>query len=201
MPGRDAISLWMGTGAAAVILSIASIGGKLPVLPIFARGWVVLPFTGLFALLAWIEGNPQRAVSLLTKSWLSAVAVVLLMACTPLERLLAGMEKMGVPPLLVSVVQFVWRYLHVAFAQLGRMQIARAARGGEHRFVFATSTVAVLFSASAARAERVHRAMLSRGGETHFPLLDPLRMSGTDYALLVAALLSAMLVAVSGGLR
>lgn len=201
MPARDSASLELGAAAAVAILSVATTSARLPVLSILARGWVVLPFTGLFALLAWVEGNPQRAVSLLAKSWLSAVAVVLLMATTPLERLFAGLQKMGVPPLLVSVVQFVWRYLHVAFEQLGRMQVARAARGGEHRFVFATSTVAVLFASSAARAERVHRALLSRGGEAHFPLLDPLRMHRTDYALLAAALLAAMLLVVSGGFR
>jgi cobalt/nickel transport system permease protein len=201
MPVRDATSMWLGAAAAIAILCVAAISARLPVFSILARGGVVLPFTGLFALLAWVEGNPQRAISLLAKSWLSAVAVVLLMAATPLERLFAGLEKMGVPPLLVSVVQFVWRYLHVAFAQLGRMQIARAARGGEHRFAFATSTVAVLFASSAARAERVHWALLSRGGEAHFPLLDGLRMRWTDYALLASALVAAILLVISGGLR
>ena len=201
MPARDATSLCLGSAAGVAVLAVAAISARLPVLSILARGWVVLPFTGLFALLAWVEGNPQRALSLLAKSWLSAVAVVLLMATTPLERLFAGLERMGVPPLLVAVVQFVWRYLHVAVEQLGRMQVARAARGGERRFVFATSTVAVLFAASAARAERVHWALLSRGGEAHFPLLDPLKMRGIDYALLAAALLAAVLLVVSGGFR
>lgn len=201
MPARDTRSLCLGAATAAAILSVATISSGLPVLSILARGWVVLPFTGLFALLAWMEGNPQRAASLLAKSWLSAVAVVLLMATTPLERLFAGLQRMGVPPLLVAVVRFVWRYLRVAFEQLGRMQVASAARGGEHRFVFATSTVAVLFASSAARAERVHRALLSRGGEAHFPLLEPLSMRGMDYALLAVALLAALLLVVSGGFR
>jgi cobalt/nickel transport system permease protein len=201
MPARDTASLCLGVLAAFAILATAAISARLPVLSILARGWVVLPFTGLFALLAWIGGNPHRALSLLAKSWLSAVAVVLLMATTPLERLFASLEKMGLPPLLVSVVQFVWRYLHVAFAQLDRMQVARAARGGERRFVFATSTVAVLFASSAARAERVHWALLSRGGESHFPLLEPLKMCWVDYGLLAAALLAAILLFVSGGFR
>ncbi len=201
MPARGTLSLCLGVLAATAILAAGAIVARLPVFSILARGWVVLPFTGVFALLAWVEGNPHRAVSLLSKSWLSAVAVVLLMASTPLERLLAGLEKLGVPPLLVSVVQFVWRYLHVSIAQLDRMRIARAARGGERKFVFATSTVAVLFASSAARAERVHWALLSRGGESHFPLLDPLRIDRLDYALLASALLAAALLVVSGGLR
>jgi len=201
MPARSFGGIGAGVAAAVAVLAVACVAARLPVLSILARGWVVLPFTGLFALLAWVEGSPLRAVSLLTKSWLSAAAVVLLMAATPLERLFAGLERMGVPPLLVSVVQFVWRYLHVAFAQLGRMQIARAARGGEHRFVFATSTVAVLFASSAARAERVHWALLARGGEAHFPVLDALKMHWRDYVLLGLAVLAAALLVVSGGLR
>jgi cobalt/nickel transport system permease protein len=201
MPAREPARLGLGICVACAILTAAAIGARLPVLAVLARGWVVLPFTGLFALLAWIGGDPHRAISLLAKSWLSAVAVVLLMASTPLERLFAGLEKMGLPVLLVSVVQFVWRYLQVAFAQLDRVQIARAARGGERRFAFATSTVAVLFASSAARAERVHWALLSRGGESHFPLLYPLGWSWGDAALLGAALASAALLVVSGGLR
>jgi len=201
MPARDDLGLGLDVLAAVAILGAAAVSARLPVLAILARGWVVLPFTGLFALLAWLEGNPHRALSRLAKSWLSAVVVVVLMAATPLERLLAGLERLGVPPLLASVVQFVWRYLHVSFEQLGRMRVARAARGGEHRFIFAASTVAVLFASSAARAERVHWAILSRGGESHFPLLTPLRTSWADYVLLATALAAAALLLVSGGLR
>lgn len=198
-PAREFSGLLLASAAGASILFIASAGAGLPPLSILARGWVVLPFTGLFALLAWFEGDPHRAASLLVKSWLSAVTVVLLMAATPLERLLAGMQSLGVPPLLASVVQFVWRYLHVAFDQLRRMQVARLARGGERRFVFAVATVAVLFASSAARAERVHRALLARGGEARFLLLQPLNTRPADFGLLAGALLSALLVMASGG--
>lgn len=197
-PTRDSMGLLLASAAGVSILFIASVNAGLPPLSILARGWVVLPFTGLFALLAWIGGDPHRAATLLVKSWLSAVTVVLLMAATPLERLLAGMQSLGVPPLLASVVQFVWRYLHVALGQLRRMQVARLARGGERRFVFAAATVAVLFASSAARAERVHRALLARGGEARFLLLEPLKTRPADLGLLGGALLSALLLMASG---
>jgi len=198
-PTRSFTSLLLASAVGLAILFMAAVEAGLPPLSILARGWVVLPFTGVFALLAWLEGNPHRAATLLAKSWLSAVTVVVLMATTPLDRLLAGMQSLGVPPLLASVVQFVWRYLHVALDQLRRMQVARLARGGERRFVFAAATVAVLFASSAARAERVHRALLARGGEAHFLLLEPLRMRPADWCLLGGALGSALLLTASGG--
>jgi len=154
-PTRSFTGLLLASAVGLAILFMAAVEAGLPPLSILARGWVVLPFTGVFALLAWLEGNPHRAATLLAKSWLSAVTVVVLMATTPLDRLLAGMQSLGVPPLLASVVQFVWRYLHVALDQLRRMQVARLARGGERRFVFAAATVAVLFASSAARAEPI----------------------------------------------
>ena len=198
-PTRSFTGLLLASAVGLAILFMAAVEAGLPPLSILARGWVVLPFTGVFALLAWLEGNPHRAATLLAKSWLSAVTVVVLMATTPLDRLLAGMQSLGVPPLLASVVQFVWRYLHVALDQLRRMQVARLARGGERRFVLAAATVAVLFASSAARAERVHRALLARGGEAHFRLLEPLRMRPADWCLLGGALGSALLLTASGG--
>lgn len=197
-PARGFTGLLLASAVGLSILFMTSVYAGLPPLSILARGWVVLPFTGVFALLAWLEGNPHRAATLLAKPWLSAVTVVLLMATTPLERLLAGMRSLGVPPLLASVVQFVWRYLHVAFDQLRRMQVARLARGGERRFVFAAATVAVLFASSSARAERVHRALLARSGEARFLLLDPLKMRSADLWLLGGALCSALLLTASG---
>jgi len=198
-PARGYTGLALISAVGLSILFLAAAAAGLPPLSILLRGWVVLPFTGVFALLAWLEGNPQRAATLLAKSWLSAAAVVLLMATTPLERLLAGMQALGIPPLLGAVAQFVWRYLHVALDQLHRMQVARLARGGERRFAFAAATVAVLFASSSARAERVHRALLARGGEARFLLLDPLRLKLADAWLLAASLASALVLAASGG--
>jgi cobalt/nickel transport system permease protein len=176
-----------------------ALAARLPLLAILARGAVVLPFTGWFALLAWFQGQPERAAALIAKAWVSAVFAVLLAALTPMERLLAGLEALGAPPLMVSVVQFVWRYLRVAIDQLRRMQIARLVRGGERRFAFATSTVAVLFASSATRAERIHRAWLARGGEARFPLLDPPRWVRADSAFAGLALAAAAVVGLCGG--
>ena len=197
-PAQSYVGLLAAAAICIAVLFLTSISAGLPPLSILMRGGVVLPFTGLFALLAWLEGNPHRAAALLVKSWLSAATVVTLMATTPLERLLAGLQSLGVPPLLASVVQFVWRYLQVAFDQLRRMQVARLARGGERRFGFATATVAVLFASSSARADRVHRALLARGAEARFLLLEPLRLRPADYGLLAASVCLATLVAASG---
>ncbi|MGC4051542.1 MAG: energy-coupling factor transporter transmembrane component T [Paludibaculum sp.] len=146
--------------ALALILILAA---RLPLLPLAIRAAVVLPFTLVFAgFTAWM-GDTPRAVALLWKSYLSALWVCLLMASTPLERLLEAAARLGVPRLLVDVMHFTWRYIAVISAQAWRMRTAALARGGEKSFQVSAASLAVLFASSYTRAERIHRAMLSRG--------------------------------------
>jgi cobalt/nickel transport system permease protein len=163
------LALLIATGTWHLAWTLASLAlvlilaARLPVFPITARAAVVLPFTIVFAgFTAWM-GDTPRAVALLWKSYLSALWVCLLMASTPLERLLEAAAGLGVPRLLVDVMHFTWRYIAVISAQAWRMRTAALARGGEKSFQVSAASLAVLFASSYARAERIHRAMLSRG--------------------------------------
>jgi cobalt/nickel transport system permease protein len=155
------------------------VSARLPLVRVLARAAVVLLFTAVLALSAWLGGDPFRAFALVVKSYLSALAVLLVVATTPMPDLLRGLETSGVPRFLLMVTQFLYRYLFVISEEAQHMRVAAAARGGS-RFVSAAGTLAGLFTRSYARAEDIHRAMLARGFTGHFRALHTLRFRTSD---------------------
>jgi cobalt/nickel transport system permease protein len=141
----------------AAILLLALIYSKLPPLALLKRAALVLPFAALLAL-----ADPARAATLLTKTYLSALAALLFAATTPLPAWTAALRHIGVPATLVSTIEFVYRYLFVLAEEARSIATAARARGG-FRFTAAAGAIAVLFARSWHRAESVHRAMLARG--------------------------------------
>jgi cobalt/nickel transport system permease protein len=147
---------------AAAILLIATNASRLPISGVLKRAALVLPFSALLALVAWLSGDATRALTLLTKSYLSALAALLFAATTPLPAWTAALHSWHIPATLISIIQFVHRYLFVIAEETQTMLTAARARGG-FRFSAATGALAVLFARSWRRAESVHRAMLARG--------------------------------------
>lgn len=185
-PVRPASSAaYLGLLAAAALLA------RLPLTGVLARAAIVLPFSGTFALLSYLLGDPERAVSVLVKSYISAFAVLVLVGTTPLPRLLHGLERMGAPRMLVEVLQFLYRYLFVISEQAQHMRLAAACRGGtagpRARFQAAAGALATLFGKSYARAEGIHRAMLARGFRHHVELVQELSFTPRDAAFLLLA--------------
>ncbi|MGH9722724.1 MAG: energy-coupling factor transporter transmembrane component T family protein [Bryobacteraceae bacterium] len=187
-----------------ILLLTAAALARIPVLGALARAAVVLPFCFAFAAISLLAGQPDRAALLLEKSYLSALAVLLLVATTPLPQLLRGLESLGLPRFLLMVAQFVYRYLFVIVEQARQMGLAMACRGGlgssESRFRAAAGALAVLFARSYERATRIHRSMLARGFEGHFPLLANPRIKGADAAFLAAALGLPLALRLSAGM-
>jgi cobalt/nickel transport system permease protein len=173
------------------MLLAAVAGARLPMLGAVRRATVVLPFSLTFAGLCWISGEPRRAALLVEKSYLSALAALLLVATTPLPQLLRGLDNLGVPGFLLMVAQFLYRYLFVITEQAHRMRLAGLCRGGftggGRGFRAAAGALGVLFARSYERAESIHRAMVSRGFQGHFQLLSTPRFRLADAAFLCVA--------------
>jgi cobalt/nickel transport system permease protein len=129
------------------------------------------------------------------KSYVSAFAVLIVVATTPLPDLLRGLETMGAPRFLLMVAQFLYRYLFVISEEGQHMRKAAASRGASaagslsraSRFKAAAAALAVLFARSYGRAESIHRAMLSRGFPGHFHILRTLQFRRSDAAFLLLA--------------
>lgn len=154
---------WPGAWQLFPLPIVLLLAARLPLSGVLGRAALVLPFTLTFALLTWWAGDPQRALLLLWRSYLSALWAALLMATTPLEDVLAAARRFGAPRLLIDVMHFTWRYLGVVSEQAARMRTAALARGADRSFEVSATSLAVLFASSYARAGRIHRALAARG--------------------------------------
>ncbi|MBM3786576.1 MAG: hypothetical protein FJW30_19635 [Acidobacteria bacterium] len=186
----------LGVLAAGLLLALALPG--VPGLDVLRRAAAILPFPLTFGLISyWVSGSPRLAATLVARSYLSAVAVVLLMATTPMAEILRALRALGVPAVMVLVLQALVRYLRVVIDQAMRMRRAALARGGaartfaQRRWTWrrAGGALAVLFGRSYTRAEHVHQAMLARGFQGETLALFPLRWRTKDSLLVVSSLL------------
>jgi cobalt/nickel transport system permease protein len=165
--------------AYAVLLASAAIASRLPLGGLLSRAAFVLPFTGTFALMTWWAGNPDRALALVEKSFLSGFAALLLIGTSPLTKLVAGLDSLGAPRALLLVIQFLYRYLFVISEEAQHMRMAASSRMGSTRQI-AAGTVGVLFARSSERAEGIYQAMLARGFQGHYPMAAPPKIMPRD---------------------
>jgi len=176
-----------------LLVAIATAG--LPVVGLFGRAALVLPFTVTFAAIALVSGETNRAVALLEKSYLSALAIATVAGVTPMPAILNAAEAFGAPRILITVTQFLYRYLFVLVEKGHRMKLAAECRGG-FRWQAAGGAVAVLFGSGYQTAEGVHQAMLARGFEgkvpslrrTHWRAADTMLVVGLSLALIAGRL-------------
>ncbi len=184
----------------AALLAAGTLIAGLPLGRLLLRAMVILPFSLTFGVISWLAGDQQRAVALVEKSYLSTVAVLLLVGTTPLPRLLSGLEALGTPRLLVLVAQFLYRYLFVISEQAQHLRLAASCREGNARrhrlgkFRAAAGALAVLFARSYYRAEGIHQAMLARAFSGRFVSLRPLRFRTAD-GLFTAAIAAVLILA------
>jgi cobalt/nickel transport system permease protein len=177
-------------GAYAAMLAAVAALARVPVTTVLRRMVVEVPFVVFAVLLPFLAQGPRVEVlglslsedgllggwNILAKGTLGVVASILLAATTSPRALLAGLQRLRVPPLLVEITSFMVRYADVVTAEMRRMRVARESRGFQarhlgHLRVLARSAGA-LFVRSYERGERVHLAMLSRGYTGVMPALE-----------------------------
>ena len=121
----------------------------------------------------WDRG---RRFEILVKNSLALATMLVLAGTTPFPKLLTGLRRLGVPPVLVATLQFMYRYLFVLLDELDRMATARRARTFRRRGTLSWSLlgglIGILFFRTFKRAERVHAAMIARGWSGAIRTLD-----------------------------
>jgi cobalt/nickel transport system permease protein len=205
-------ALWVFALDALALLVVARVAG-VRYRFLFARMLVVLPFV-LFALALPFVASGERTevlgvsvaveglwgmVTILSRSLLGVAASVLLAATTEVPRILRGLERLRVPPVLTQIAAFMLRYLEVITGELGRMRRAMTARGYDPRWLWQAKPIAAsagaLFIRSYERGERVHAAMLARGWDGTMPDLVADRATAADWGR--AAILPAFALALA----
>ncbi len=154
---------------------------------------VTMPW-GTFA----VGGGWLIAASLAIKFTFGLSALVALSATTRFADLLVGMQRLGLPRLLVMQLAFLYRYLFVLIDQAQRVLRARSARLGSAapagaRLRASGGMVGSLFVRTLASAERIHAAMQARGYDGQIRTLRRLRFGAADGALLVGGTAYALL--------
>ncbi len=170
---------------------------RLPWLRILRSSLVVIPFVGFFALIIYLSGDLPRAAIILSKSYLSALAVIVCVASTPLPQLVQAARWLHIPVFLVDITQLIYRYLFVLSGEFQVMRIAFSARGGQtgpRAFQSATGMVALLFGRAYERAGAVHSAMLSRGFSGLMPAAPQRQLQRWDLVFGFLGLLLVVLV-------
>jgi len=188
--------------AYVALLIAAAAASRVPIAGLARRAALVLPFSATFALLTWWSGDPRRALAIAEKSFLSGFAALLLIATTPLAQLLAALEWLRVPKLLILVTQFVYRYLFVISEQAQHMRLAAQSRLGSagqrtRRFEAAAGAIGVLFIRSWERAGGIYRAMLARGFTGSFSAAVRPHLHAADFGFLVGAIAACLAIRLS----
>jgi cobalt/nickel transport system permease protein len=167
-------------GFLALLLGVVSVS-RVPATYLVKRMVVEVPFVIFALLMPFIATGPRvdvlglgvsesglvSAWALLVKGTLGVLASLILAATTEPRHLLAGLERLRLPALLVQIMGFMIRYLDVVTDEMHRMKVARVSRGFTARNVrhwpVLARSAGALFIRSYERGERVHLAMLSRG--------------------------------------
>jgi cobalt/nickel transport system permease protein len=195
MAGSGPRAGWWNVADVFLLLS-GILAAKLPVFRVLKQAAAVLPLAFCLALSSWLAGDPARAGAYVAKSYLSALAVLILLGTTPMPRLVRALQALRTPPFLLMVAQSIYRYLFVISEEAQRMRMAALSRGSGFAlglgWRIAARSVAVLFTRSYARAGRIHQAMLARGWTGNdsgapFPPLGS-RLSWSEGAFAAAAL-------------
>lgn len=157
---------YMATYAVVVVLVAAA--SRIPPGFLMRRTLLLEPFVLGVALLAWFQPNGRQIFAgVIIKSTLCLITTILLANTTPFGDMLRVMRRLRVPPLLVTTLALMNRYIYVLADEASRMQRARSARTFSSRpaglWKSMASVIGILFVRASERAERIHAAMCARG--------------------------------------
>lgn len=205
---------WLTFGLYFVIITALILLSKVPLLYILKRSLLIIPFVLLVAVFIpfFKEGEVAFSVnigvwylsvsnnglqllwSILIKSWLSILSLVLLTSTTSFTSLLKGLERLGMPQVMVMLLSFMYRYIFLLTDEMMRMKQARDSRGFGGKRIQQISTVGhmigTLFIRSYERGERVYAAIVSRGFNGQSCMLDRLHFNRLDAIFITGAILT-----------
>lgn len=132
--------------------------------------------------------EPQRlqfAGLLSLKGLISITVMIMLLGTQPVGRYFAGLARLGLPPVLTSVLFLAYRYFFLLGAQLTNTRRAAAARAfqpGTDKASFKVygEMAGGLFVKAVDRSEKVSRALAARGFAGKIPTGGPDPVTGAD---------------------
>lgn len=121
-----------------------------------------------------MDGNSLAYGANLILRALAAVSCMYFIALTtPLNDIVYAMRRLKVPPLLISLMVLIYRYIFVLLNEVQRMQIAQSSRLGyvdlKTSLKSTGDLLAALFLRTYLRCNNIYAALESRGYSGEFP--------------------------------
>lgn len=180
--------------------------GEIPYQSVLSRLLIALPFS-FFAGLSnpfldrnialFIFGIPVSwgilsFFSILLKTALTVMAVLILIASTSMDKIAHEMIRIRVPRIFVMQLMLTYRYLSLLITEANNMMTAyhlRSKRQKGIQLIHAGTFLGQLLLRSFERAEKVYQAMKCRGynGDYHFARSDRMRSSDYIYCILLCS--------------
>jgi len=182
--------------ALAYVLAILAISG-VPARHLAGQFVLAIPFALMGALSVYLSAGPESAAAMFLRISTCVLAILLLSSTTPFFDMLKGLQRLWVPRIFVNLMLFTYRYLFVISDEMGRMSVARKARGASRgrslldraAMKNISSTAGMVLVRAHDRGLRMHDALRSRGFDGKIRTLSKYRV-GASELLFVAAVLA-----------
>jgi len=175
------ISQWPLEGCLACVVFMGLSVAKIPLTYLWRRVLLLLPLVVCMALAVpasrGFAAGLEIMAAVIVRAVVSFLAGLWLVNVTPFDKLIAGLQRCGMPRLFAAMLAFMYRYMFVLFDELDRMRTARKSRTFGSRGVWSewkttASLIGLLLIRALDRAERIHGAMSSRGWDGRIRTLD-----------------------------
>jgi len=166
---------WWPFAVDACLVVAVAIWARVPARSLAVRLAIEIPFVAFVVVLPLAAGHAGLllAGAIAAKATLVVLATGVLGATTTAPEIVAGLERLRVPPTFTAIGALAVRYLQVVAEELRRVNTARIARGHDARWLWQARAVAQSSGTLAVRClnrgERVHGAMLARGWDGRMP--------------------------------
>jgi cobalt/nickel transport system permease protein len=151
------------------------------------------PLTVVFGPLIWQTSRGwMRCFTILAKFAVTMSALIALVSTTRFNNLLVGLQRMGLPKLLIMQLGFLYRYIFVLIDRVHHILRARAGRklrnlGFKEELKIAAAMLGSLLIRSIDTAEGINIAMQARGFDGRWRTLADSRIRRQDCIFVIAA--------------
>lgn len=153
------------------------------------------PVTVAFGPFSWhLTSGWMRGLTILAKFIVTMLALIALVSTTRFNNLLTGLQRLGLPRVLVIQLGFLYRYIFVLIDKAHHILRARQGRrlrslGFKAELKIAAAMLGSLFVRSIDTAEHINIAMQARGFDGKWKTATKLRIHPADYVFASAAML------------
>jgi len=191
--GPFALLVWAGIPLKFVFKQILLVSPFIIVLALSCPLYDRTPVAVSFGPFSWqLSMGWMRCFVILGKFVVTMLALIGLVSTTRFSDLLAGLQRLGLPKLLIIQLGFLYRYIFVLIDRAHHILQARAGRklrnlGFKRELKTAASMLGSLFIRSIDTAEHISIAMQARGFDGNWRTISKLKVRLYDLIFVLAA--------------